>query len=356
MAISTTSLHTLLLSIVLIVVGPCVSAAQQDDTMATTDTQSSSVRYAITPKLGPLGVNTTESFVLHDDARDKDLPLLVRYPTPTAEAPGPFPMIVFSHGAGGSNNAFAKLSIYLASHGYVVVHPTHSDSLALRRKLGQKNKGIIRNVDLNDRTADVRFILDSIDELEQHMGRANMIDRTRFGMAGHSAGAMTTQALAGLKFFSGLFLKKSKSDPETRFKAFAVISGQGTARRPLTNKSWTDIHVPWLVITGSKDTIPVSSETPQTRQEPYLYAPADDTKYLVFIEGATHSSYQGKSRFGRLIEGKPPENIDWIADITNESVLAFFDAYVKDNPDAKAWLDAGSLENLAGGSLRFEHK
>ncbi len=335
---------------------PALPGPGETETPVSADRADDPASYAADPGPGPLAVRTSGEFPLHDATRGKDLPVLVRTPVADENHPGPFPMIVFSHGAGGSSNAFSKLSTYLASHGYVVTHPVHLDSLKLRRELGLKNRGIVRNVDPKDRTADIRLVLDSIDAIEKHLGRPGLIDRDRLGMAGHSAGAMTTQSLAGVRFFSGLFLGQSIADPEPRFRAFAVISGQGTTRRALTEDSWASIDRPWLVITGSRDSIPISRETPASRQEPYTFAPADGTKYLLFLEGATHSSYQGRAKTGRFVGGPQPDNIGWIADVTDMAVLAFFDAYVKGDPAAKIWLDSGKIESHPGGTLRFEHK
>lgn len=314
----------------------------------------------ITPDPGPLAVRDTGEFTIHDDSRDKDLPIRVRAPEPTDEHPGPFPLIIFSHGMGGASNAFPALGDYLASHGFVVVYPTHSDSIRLRRQQA-KDKGTKRSrlrgttsVDLGDRVADVSFILDALDEVEAELDAPGLIDRDKLGMAGHSAGAMTTQAVGGLRFFVwGMGKGSTMTDP--RLDAFAVISGQGTARRSITEDSWADIDKPWLVITGSEDQIKIGNETPATRRHPYEYAPADGTKYLLFLEGATHSSYQGKG-IGAPLDGGSPDNVEWIVEVTNMSILAFFNAHLKDNEAAKVWLDSGTITEHEGGELEFLHK
>lgn len=86
---------------------------------------------------GPLAVRDTGLLVLHDDARGKDLQVADPPPPSTDDQPGPFPLVVFSHGMGGSAAAFASLSECLASHGYVVVHPTHADSVSLGTRAEQ---------------------------------------------------------------------------------------------------------------------------------------------------------------------------------------------------------------------------
>lgn len=312
---------------------------------------------------GPYQVQDSGIVTLHDRDRDKDLQVRVRFPAITDEHTGPYPLVVFSHGAGGSCDAFGSLSTCLASHGYVVVHPTHSDSLSLekgkdRREAVQRvlrdPSRIVAGVDLPDRVADVKFLLDSIEVIEERLDAPELIDCDRCGMAGHSAGAMTTQVLGGMEFQIGRFSAGTRL-AEPRFKAFAVISGQGTNRRAITEDSWDKANRPWLVMTGSEDVSKASDETPESRRHPYEYAVADGTKYLIFIDGATHSSYQGKGA-GSWLDGRPPENLGWIEQTTDLSVLAFFDAYVKDDEQAKAWLDAGKSVEREGGTAEFRHK
>ncbi len=355
-----------LLAVCAIPLTASLGCAQAIDTPSPTTTTTTTA--TLTPCPGPYAVHDTGEFILYDAARDKDLPVRVRAPippTPNGDGPasrttahGPFPLIVFSHGMGGASDVFPALGDFLASHGYIVVFPTHADSIRLRREQAKTRKErravgfASTKVDLEGRVADVSFILDSLDEIEAALNAPDLIDREHLGMAGHSAGAMTTQAVAGLRFY---VWGKPRTMADPRLDAFAVISGQGTARRSIREDSWQDIDKPWLVITGSKDQIKISNETPTTRRHPYKYAPADGTKHLVFIEGATHSSYQGKG-VGALLDGDSPDNVGWIVEVTNMSVLAFFDAYLKDSEAAKAWLDDGKAAEHQGGELEALHK
>lgn len=316
-----------------------------------------------TPGPGPLQVRDSGEFLLHEESRGRDLPVRVRAPEPTEDAPGPFPLVVFSHGMGGSSNAFGLLSEHLASHGYVVIHRTHADSVRLGTRADQRQRarqlltdprGATRSVDLVGRVADVKFVLDSLDAIEAALERPGLIDRERIGMAGHSAGAMTTQVLGGMRFVrGGRAIGGVLAEP--RIDAFAVISGQGTTRGTLTEDSWQSVDRPWLVVAGSRDTSAASDETPESRRHPFDYAPADGTKYLMFMEGGTHSSYQGKGP-GTMLDGEQPDNIEWIVEVTNTGVQAFFDAHVTGDAPAKVWLDGGKLAARAGEDLEFRHK
>ena len=70
---------------------------------------------------GPHRVLTIDQLVLHDAARNKDLPLKIYYP----EGAGPFPVIVFSHGLYASKDTYWALAQYWASYGYACIHPSH---------------------------------------------------------------------------------------------------------------------------------------------------------------------------------------------------------------------------------------
>ena len=62
------------------------------------------------------------------------------------DAPGPHPLIVFSHGFGGSSRGYVGLSSYWASHGYVVIAPSHADSVQLRKegKAGRQMDDVLK--------------------------------------------------------------------------------------------------------------------------------------------------------------------------------------------------------------------
>src|ERR1700721_4394514 len=78
------------------------------------------------PTSGPYKVLTVGNIVLHDPARNKNIPIKIYYPA----ALGRFPVIIFSHGAMASKDAYSGLGQYWASYGYVSIHPSHADSVA----------------------------------------------------------------------------------------------------------------------------------------------------------------------------------------------------------------------------------
>jgi predicted dienelactone hydrolase len=248
-------------------------------------------RYSAEAGESPVGA--IPDVVIRDESRGRDVALTIEYPTKA----GSYPLIVFSHGFGGSNRGYVGLSSYWASQGYVVIKPTHADSGRLR------DAGDVDDIwesqtaaDWRNRVRDVTFVIDSLDVLEQRYPELKgKIDRSHIGVGGHSYGAFTAMLAGGARTFPG---SVSYADP--RVKAIVAMSPQGTAaNRGLTQESFASIGVPALFMTGSRDRGTNERETPEWRREAYTYAPAGD-KWFVSVEGAGHFSFSG--RRGEVIE------------------------------------------------------
>lgn len=330
------------------------------------------------PSSGPLPLKTSSSdlvlTVADAPARgesSRDIPIKVRYPL---AATGPLPLVIFSHGMGGSSDAFGDLTDRLASHGYVVILPTHSDSVKLRREQGEEAgreillnpADYVRNVKVFERVDDIKRIIGAIPAIETKLPDLTTagasISRDAIAMAGHSAGALTTQMVIGAKVRTRL-LGGVASVADPRVKAAVVISGQGLTNRLFTEESWASIDKPMLVITGSRDTARVGSETPASRRHPFEYAPASNGEphtFLLWIEGATHSSYQGKT--AAVFLGEKPDDPAMVAAVTSSAVLAFLDAFVKhpagaaDAKVARSSLTSDAIKERSGGKATLSSK
>lgn len=337
-----------------------VAPAIGDDAPVTSRPADGAYRLAA----GPYKTGAKE-LTLHDAKRDVDVPVRVRYPR---DVKSPVPLIIFSHGMGGSNNAFSSLTDHWASYGYVVILPTHADSL-LRQKPEDRGellhdpKAYRFRVDPAGRVADVRTILDSLDEIESQVAALHLpdghgvIDRDHVAMSGHSAGALTTQMEIGVRIRT-VDTPRLHDAGDARFDCAIVISGQGLTTRMLDRTSWSEVKKPMLVITGSNDTTPASDETPESRRHPYEYASPGD-KFLLFIEGATHSSYQGNDRQSRAARRllKEPHDTDLklIGNAVSSQTLAFLDVYLKNDPAAREFLSSDAVAKM-DGKVKAEHK
>ncbi len=137
-------------------------------------------------------------FDWHDAARSRDVPALVRLPA--GRAPNvPAPVVIISHGLGGTREGLAYLGQAMADAGFVAIHLQHHGSdIAVWR--GAANVGLnmaaalldVRNA--LDRLRDIPFVLDLLPDVPALRGR---LDFGRMAIAGHSFGAWTVTHMLG---------------------------------------------------------------------------------------------------------------------------------------------------------------
>jgi predicted dienelactone hydrolase len=105
-----------------------------------------------------------------------------------ATAPGPFPLIVFSHGTGGSDLGHHDSMTALARAGFVAASVEHP------RDNYRDDSAFGTDVQLSGRP---HHIVALIDAILANPTFGPLIDRGRIGMAGHSAGGFTALEIAG---------------------------------------------------------------------------------------------------------------------------------------------------------------
>lgn len=114
-----------------------------------------------------------------------------------AALPGSYPLIIFSHHAGGYRRASSFLCTHLASHGYMVAAMDHSEviapELARPQSETEEQKKARWQAVIECRVPDARFLLDHM--LHSGVWREEAeVDPRRIGIAGHSFGAWTALA------------------------------------------------------------------------------------------------------------------------------------------------------------------
>ncbi len=139
---------------------------------------------AADPAFQPAHVDLT----VHDAARHRDIPVRVYLPTNTA----PAPVILFSHGLGGSRAGSAFLGEHWAAHGYVAVflqHPGSDDSVWKDEPWQQRMRAMNQAASLDNfrlRVQDVPAVLNQLeiwnaDKTNRLSGR---LDMKKVGMSG----------------------------------------------------------------------------------------------------------------------------------------------------------------------------
>ena len=314
---------------------------------------------------GPFEVDQVRNIALHDPKRGKDLAVTATYP----KGDGPFPTIVFSHGAGGAGDARMPIVRFWATHGYIVLAPTHADSLA-HRKPGERRTGMVQLIrkiatdgpGWENRAKDVSLVIDSLEEIQTKAPDIKgKPDAKRLGVGGHSYGAYTSQLIAGATVdIPGGEKAKSFADPRPR--AILLLSPQRRGQMGLTENSWAGITRPMMAMTGSRDF--GAAGEPEGKLDPFRLAPAGD-KYGVFVKDAYHMSFLGRVAdldFGAgvlgILTSPGIEETDQTAvfNYIKIATIAFWDAYLKDDAKAKSYLGSEALPNYSKAAVRLDRK
>lgn len=270
-----------------------------------------------------------------DAARNRVVPLKLYVP----EADAPVPVVLFSHGLGGSRSNNAYLGQHWAEAGYVAVFMQHIGSdesvwkdAAPRDRMAAMKAAASGRAAL-DRLNDVPFVIDQLEKWNAEEGNPlhGKLDLTKIGMTGHSFGAVTTQGVMGQKV--GGFSRE-----EPRLTAFLPMSP--SAHRTNSPKdTFGHIAKPVLCMTGTKDASPIDpTTTPESRRGVYAALPAGDKYELVFKDGEHHAFGEG----GRIGQTQIPHHHPAILQIST----AFWNAYLKGDDKAKAWLASDGPKKL----------
>jgi predicted dienelactone hydrolase len=231
-----------------------------------------------------------------DTAREREVPMRLYLPA-SAGADAPVPLVVFSHGIGGSRRGYSYLGRHWAGEGFASLHVQHvgSDrSVWFGNVFGLVNRlqGAAQDGEAIARVKDLRFALDQL--LDDPAGRR--IDTRRIAVAGHSYGANTTLLATGARVprpEGTIDLR----DP--RFKAAIVISappfyGEGNPAAILS-----PIHVPTLHVTATEDVIRIPGYYSGAADRVAVFdAIGSARKWLAVFEGGSHSMFTDRSGTG----------------------------------------------------------
>ena len=296
---------------------------------------------------GPLGVDTPR-LEWTDSSRNRLVPVKIYFPK---DGPGPFPLIIFSHGLGGTRDGYEYLGRHWASHGYVSVHLQHPGSddavwrgqgfTSINRRMSQAAANPSNAV---NRPLDVRFAIDQMLKLNSEAGEFHgKLDPNRIGVAGHSFGAYTTLAVAGEVFGPG---ERSLSDP--RIKA-AIAMSSPVPRHDLDH-AFSQIKVPIFHFTGTDDASPIGGTAAADRRIPFDKIKGPD-QFLLTLAGGDHMVFSGRSGVLGNLRKDPVFH-----SLILSSSTAFWDSYLKDDASARTWLTNGAFAKELGKNGVFEKK
>lgn len=320
--------------------------------------QAGQADYTPTPATGTRKVETLRADWTDAKRDNRKVPVKVYYP----EGSDACPVIIFSHGLGGTCTGYEFIGSYWASHGYISVHLQHQGSddavwrgLPPRDVMAAMKKATMDPQAVSNRPKDVTFAIDTLEALNKDAKSPlhKRLDLAKLAMAGHSFGSWTTLASGGL---SAGPLGQTWQDK--RIKAMIPMSSPAVKNPAQQAAAYGKINIPALHMTGTLDTSPIGDTSAKDRRIPYDHSPGPKDNgadcYLINFEGGDHMIFSGAKRtqLGARLRGNDSaadgSKDDDFHKIIKLSSLAFLDAYLRGNKDAKAWLqgDTGLKQTL----------
>jgi predicted dienelactone hydrolase len=321
---------------------------------ATAATHCCDVTRAAEPGYDPLSIPEArlaepQMFAVKDVERSREIPLRVFLPQMKA----PAPVVLFSHGLGGSRQNNSYLGRHWSARGFAVVfmqHPGSDESIwrgvrPLERLAAMKRAASLENFRL--RAKDVAVVLDQLQKWNAETGQslAGRLDMSHMGMSGHSFGAVTTQAVSGQGFVRG-----RASFVDERIQAALMFSPSGPRDGADPAKSFGQVRIPWMLMTGTKDVALIGDVDVESRQSVFPALPPD-RKYELVLDKAEHSAFNERALPGDREKRNPNHHRVILALST-----AFWDAYLREDANAKAWLEGDGPRKLLEPADRWQTK
>ena len=286
-------------------------------------------------------------FEVKDAKRSREIPIRVYLPADKKAAP----VVLFSHGLGGNREGSAFLGKHWASRGYVAVflqHPGSDDSVWKDLPVAQRMAALKKAAGLREfllRVQDVPAVLDQLEVWNKDTTHAfaGRFDLNHVGMSGHSFGAVTTQAV------SGQVAPLGKGFTDSRIQAAVIMSPSGPANGN-TKQAFGSVKIPWLLLTGTKDSNPINGADAKTR---LIVFPdlSPGSKYQLVLDKAEHSAFTERALPGETERRNPNHHRAMLAVTT-----AFWDACLREDKEARQWLDSDAVRSVLEKDDKWQKK
>jgi predicted dienelactone hydrolase len=257
-------------------------------------------------------------------------------------APGPFPLVLFSHANSGIRFQSFFFAAHLASHGYVVGTPDHHGNTFTDLLDRIVDPDVAAN-----RPRDLSFLIDQFLAFNSEAGNRfqGAILPEAIGASGHSFGGFTAFAIAG-----------PGGDPRVK-----AILPQAPAA-VFTDDFLGAIAIPVLIVGGSIDE---TTEFEPNQQHPFDVLPSGARVVgLAELINAGHFTFSDSCEVDRALlsflggfdEACEPRHLPWrhAREIVNYLALNFFDATLRDDADALARLSPAVVSAI--DDLRWQSK
>lgn len=295
-------------------------------------------------------------FKYRSGGQDKTLTVAVWYPTaanpkshnyggptngnvavdaiPLAEG-GPYPLLVFSHGYGGSGLAAVFFTEALAARGWIVACPDHNDRYsAVRIRTGQQKDydrlGLLQHakeITLSGpgdrekylyRLDEMRLALDGMLTSDTF---GKLIDRDRIAVGGHSFGGFTALGLCGTI--------KERHDP--CIKAVLLFS-TGAGGYLFSEDELEAVRIPSMLFMGEREEDQLRGSKTMPELSAKIYRNVSSPKYFLEVKGASHFSFNNRfadNQRTQLLSGTEEQ-----FEVIRRYSIAFLEKYVAGRKDS----------------------
>ncbi|HUS83252.1 MAG TPA: hypothetical protein VM013_08385 [Dehalococcoidia bacterium] len=231
----------------------------------------------------------------------------------------PLPIIMFSHGSGGTTWQSTFYTTHLASYGFVVVAPPHPGNTAADCLPCVNVEGLVDSF-LN-RPPDMTFVLESMLDLNDDPASPfyQALDGSRVGISGHSFGGLDVVRMAA-------------EGSSTPFAAALAMAPAGGGTLPAIDGS---VDIPLMLMGGERDTAcPV-----EIQRDYFETLQGNEQRYLVIFPRGAHLAYADQCI--SILGGCGPDDIsqEKAHELVDFYATAFFETYVAGDATYAAFLD-----------------
>ncbi len=246
---------------------------------------------------------------------------------------GHWPLLVFSHGSGGTRVGYVFFTEFMASHGYIVMAADHIGNSRYTIVNGKAVPagGPRGQASAADRPKDVSFLIDVATRMNSGSDSrfAGRIDLDKIAAAGMSFGGSTTQNVV---------------EKEKRVKAGVMLAPGG----PVGDR--TNFSTPIFMMIGTEDATIRAAGNARNRA---YYEASKGPHFMVEIKDAGHYTFTSVDQYnpeygngighGKRVNTAPAQDVTYLAPeeshrIINAYALAFFGVYVRDQGGYQAFL------------------
>ena len=261
------------------------------------------------------------SAIWRDERRSRDVPVHIYLAAGTGTRR---PVVIFSHGIGEDRDSYAYVGRTLAANGFIAVHVTHAgtDKAVLKSGYLKLYRATKNRENWRNRPLDVSFVIDQLSSRPD-------VDMSRIAVAGHSAGAFTAFAVAGVR----------GPDGGMRDERVRVIVAMSMPK--IEGLSYDDVRIPVLNITGTCDSSIIYRTRQRDRRVPFDQTHATH-QYLVTIDRVNHNTFSNAT--------------DPHHDLIMRLTIAFLRAWLLDDVGARAWFDDPGGVTIENERLVLERK